>query len=335
MSDRRAFLSAGFIGCWLWLAGVASWPVVVPSDSQHAAMAQEPAPPQPPPTPQPEPQPAPEITAEIIAPDLAEPGTFVNVGLKTNGTKINVRWLFNGKDDPAHFRPVNQRAAIITAASGAHVISVYGVIDETPVLAVREIQFGEPAPPEPPRPIAELITGEHAAKLATLYRAMAVVPPPDDFWAAHASLVEERGIVLSADALKALHARLDALVADAPALQAELAKIAGELGEEPAPPPTPPVVEGKRRIVILHESGDDDPAQARLYVQLRGSAVAPYLASKGHKLDILDATDNPLANGLTLPAMLILDASTGVKIATLPLPASTAAFLEAVKSNGG
>jgi hypothetical protein len=331
MSDRRAIRNAAGIYVALWLAGIAAVPSL-PCEYQNAAVAQEP-----PADDHSNVRVASDVKPEVIIAERFEPGEPIEASVDFEppaGVIFEVEF-----ETPLKFRskPGAARAIYLwTPGSGTWPLRMNWVLvldgKATFGHSDAKVVVGDP---EPPKPLSELIAGETAAKLAALYRAMAVVPPPDDFWAAHASLVEERGIVLSADALKALHARLDALVADAPALQAELAKIAGELGEDPAPPPTPPVVEGKRRIVILHESGDDDPAQARLYVQLRGSAVAPYLASKGHKLDILDATDNPLANGLTLPAMLILDASTGAKIATLPLPASTAAFLEAVKSNGG
>jgi hypothetical protein len=134
------------------------------------------------------------------------------------------------------------------------------------------------------------------------------------------------------------------------------------VGHGPQPPPVPPgpeppgpvvppapVVEGPRTVVIVHESADQTPAQARLFTALRAGTVAQYIASKGHNLLILDDDSvdqggRPIALvakltalGDPLPFMAVLETNTGNVLNHRPLtPAANAdGVLAVLKENGG
>lgn len=121
-------------------------------------------------------------------------------------------------------------------------------------------------------------------------------------------------------------------------------------GPTPTPTPTPPpVAEGKRTVVLLHESQDDSAAFARMAVQLRTGDSAAYLTGKGHTLLILDddSTDqlgnrsklvtDLLAINPQLPAMFVLDSATGAVLHSRPLTdaANAAGVLAVLKEHGG
>jgi hypothetical protein len=93
---------------------------------------------------------------------------------------------------------------------------------------------------------------------------------------------------------------------------------------DPTPPPTPPTPDppapvGKLTAVIVHETEDDSPAVARMFIGLRSGASAKWLADQGHKLlilddDTVDATGQPVqlvatlkALGVPMPALFVLD----------------------------
>lgn len=122
----------------------------------------------------------------------------------------------------------------------------------------------------------------------------------------------------------------------------------------PTPPPTPtptppPAVEGRRTVVLLHESQDDSAAFARMAVQLRTGEQADYLKAKGHTLLILDddSTDqlgnrpklvvDLLAVTPQLPALFVLDSATGAVLHSRPLTdaANAAGVLAVLKEYGG
>lgn len=117
----------------------------------------------------------------------------------------------------------------------------------------------------------------------------------------------------------------------------------------PGPVPPTPVVEGKRTVVIVHESADQTPAQSRLFTTLRTGQVASYIVAKGHTLlilddDSVDQNDRPLkvvtdliTLGDPLPFVGILDSNTGAVLHHRPLtPAASAeGVLAVLKENGG
>lgn len=290
----------------------------------------------------PEPSPVPEPAPPLITTPVIEVPEVVGVGeplvatLRFDppaGSRVKVDW-----HSTAPTLPVGNWEQHVWGAPGKHTIGARVVVVTADDIAVYEpsdtFTRGDPPPPEPDKPLVTLVTKEQAAALAKLYRAMATLPPPEDFWLAHDAALEARGLT-GHGATAQIHKRLDAVLADAVKLNAELLKIADELAKPPGPTP-PPVVEGKRRVVILRESGDDMPADARLYVQLRNDATAAYLKANGHTLEIADADASPLyQQGMTLPQLFILDAATGAVVNQQPRPATSAAILEAVKAHGG
>lgn len=116
-------------------------------------------------------------------------------------------------------------------------------------------------------------------------------------------------------------------------------------------PPTPPdpTPAGPRGITIIRESADKTPAMARLETALRSGQQAQYLASKSHKLLILDDDSEsgdgkpspaveawrPIFSGMTLPVLIIYDPATRDVIAKQALPATAEAVVEAVRKAGG
>lgn len=118
----------------------------------------------------------------------------------------------------------------------------------------------------------------------------------------------------------------------------------------PDPPPTP-VVEGRRVVVILHESGEPTAEFGRMKLALRkqGGEHAKYLAAKGHSLLILDK-ETPDENGqplaivtqlnainVPLPALFIINADTGDLLHSQPLTAqaNAAGVMQVLREHGG
>lgn len=337
MSDRRALHTAAGIYLVLWLAGMVAAPAVVPCDSQNAVWAQEP------PAPAPEPQPAPEVTVSFRLPAELRPGTLIPVVLETNGEKVNVDWQFDGGFDTAHIMHAGETGVIITHNAGLYSLAVFGTIDGKPVLHSETLKIGDPLPPEPPKPLAELVA-PFAEALAKAYRDLAaqVYASVAQFQATHDALLANDNVTLSPEATAELQKRLaDSLAEplDSAKLSATLRGVADELAK-PGPTP-PPVTVGKRAVVILRETDDNTPAIGLLTTQLRTGEAAAYLKSKGHTLDILD-DDNPapivtklVALGVAEPALFILDAATGAVVHQQPLPASAAEVLAVLKAHGG
>lgn len=120
-------------------------------------------------------------------------------------------------------------------------------------------------------------------------------------------------------------------------------------GPGPNPPPPDVVVEGRRNVVIIHESEDDSALFAQMMIGLRAGANASYLASKGHTLLILDdeaADQNGQPNetvaallplNSTLPALFILDAGDGRPLhnETLSASATAADVMGILREHGG
>lgn len=100
-------------------------------------------------------------------------------------------------------------------------------------------------------------------------------------------------------------------------------------------PPGPAPIAGQRQLLVVYESGNRSPAQARLHTDMRDGAVFKYITEKKHSLLILD-TDTPDQTGqkaailakfgsdiTTMPIMLALDSTGTTVIDKLPLaPAS-------------
>lgn len=114
-------------------------------------------------------------------------------------------------------------------------------------------------------------------------------------------------------------------------------------------PPDIPVVEGRRTVVIIRESENDNPALARMIVALRSGANDEYLKAEGHTLfihddDDVDENGQPaeLVQALKpvhpeLPALFILESSDGRPLhhRTLPDDATAADVMAILKQYGG
>ncbi len=123
----------------------------------------------------------------------------------------------------------------------------------------------------------------------------------------------------------------------------------------PDVPPKPPVVipnppvPGPRQVLILHESGDDNPAMSRLLVSMASTKGREYLKSKGHayfNFDVdgkrPDGTPDPnvvawkAALNVPLPAIAILDSSGAVLFkVSLADGTTTDDVISILRSNGG
>lgn len=133
------------------------------------------------------------------------------------------------------------------------------------------------------------------------------------------------------------------------------------IGSGPTPPPDPepdppgpdppPVTVGKRTLLIVRETADSTPAMARLVTSLRQPPHATYITSKGHSLAILDDDSvdengqptprleawRPHFQGMTLPALFVIDATTNAIVHKQSIPADTTAdsLMAIVKAHGG
>lgn len=103
--------------------------------------------------------------------------------------------------------------------------------------------------------------------------------------------------------------------------------------------PVPDVQPGARMVFIVHESGEQTPALGSLVVNLRKAGTAQaYLASKGHKLIVVD-DDLATRWNLTpkqLPALIIMDENAKV-LFEQAIPANYTAdnVIERIRENGG
>ena len=106
----------------------------------------------------------------------------------------------------------------------------------------------------------------------------------------------------------------------------------------PKPPPTPVPTPGKRTVIILEESGDKD--REKYAPILFSSKLRSYLKQKGHRLEIPDVDDVPMAlaqrnlQGKPLPR-LILEDGDGKLLFQGPLPATVEAVLTLIQKHGG
>lgn len=117
-------------------------------------------------------------------------------------------------------------------------------------------------------------------------------------------------------------------------------------GPKPPEPGPTPVVSGKRELMIVRETADTTPDFARTITALQGKGAAyDYLRSKGHRIAILDDQSpasvrqawRPHFDGMTLPALVILDAETRNLLYKGPLSptASADSIIVKLKEYGG
>lgn len=113
-------------------------------------------------------------------------------------------------------------------------------------------------------------------------------------------------------------------------------------GPEPQPP-EPPGPSGVRHLLLIRETADATPDVARMVVSLRTGKHAEYLASKSHKLHILDDDSadakawQPFYSDLTLPALLIIEPTSKRLLRREALPKGSTAdtVMTALRNAGG
>lgn len=288
--------------------------------------------------------------AQITAPERADVHTVAALKVDRTfpaGSKVKYRWsaptLSIGEGT------ADNKTAYVTGGPGSHPYALTVAWIEGEALQLETfngtLTFGD-APPVPPvvvKTLAEL-AGDKAAILAELLTdlreaGLPIAPTVDGLKAAFNAGLARAAVTPDHPAAVEIIKRIDAAgsgkIDDAirKSLDAALAKAIAELG---AKPPEPPVVAGKRRVLILHETADDTPADSALYIELRNGEADKYAESKGHTIDILDVSSFPSPDpSIPIPSMFIYDAATGAIINKQPRPATPAAILEALKSSGG
>lgn len=95
---------------------------------------------------------------------------------------------------------------------------------------------------------------------------------------------------------------------------------------KPPEPPLPPVVPGPRQVLILRESGDDNPAMSRLLVSLSSGKGRDYLKSKGHAYFSFDA-DGKREDGSPDPKVVAWKNALNIKMPCVAILDSTGAIL--------
>lgn len=258
--------------------------------------------------------------------------------------------------------------AYVWAAPGGHQLqAVVAPGGDAELLWLEATYAVGDAPPTPPvvvKTLAEL-AGDKAAILAELLTdlreaALPIAPTTDALKNGLKAGLARAAVPVDHPAAVEIVKRLDACgsgkIDDAlrKSLDAALAKAVADLGAKPPVPPTPPVVEGKRTLYIVRETANIDPDLARVVedIQAGRTAEAQYLASKGHRVTLVDPDDvdptgqptpavaklTPALVGLTLPVAIVVDQSSGAILSKQSVNADTvtaAQLVDFVKANGG
>ncbi len=130
------------------------------------------------------------------------------------------------------------------------------------------------------------------------------------------------------------------VVSDTPVEQVVTATVVLE-GATPPEPPKPDVLPGKRQLVVIRESATLDPSTANILASLRVGDNAKWLKERGHTLTYYDPDDLPagvkskLGTLPVLPALFVIDASSGVVVAAQTLPVTVEKVKELVTKGGG
>lgn len=185
------------------------------------------------------------------------------------------------------------KSVFIWAREGKHSLKLTAVTEDFK-LHKWTAEFTVDDSPAPPTPatLRDLVSADEAKAIAEYFtdfsKLVSSLKSAEQFWSAFDQTFPVKG---NAALDSALRARLEGPVAKKLGLSAELLAIAAEF-EKPAPvPPTPvPVVEGKRVVLIVHESADKTPEFGEMIVELRkpGTDAAEDIKAKGHELLVLD-----------------------------------------------
>lgn len=119
----------------------------------------------------------------------------------------------------------------------------------------------------------------------------------------------------------------------------------------PPPPPEPVIESGERWLVIIEETADRQNLTPGQLQMIASRSLDPYCRQNGHRIRVYDQdAKNPQGNastavapylellsdaGVSLPAVVILDAANNRTLYRGPLPDDSAAMLELLKSKGG
>lgn len=239
----------------------------------------------------------------------------------------------------------------VWAREGKHTLTLV-TVDEDYTIRRYEQSFDVSDSPSPPTPatLRDLVTSDEAAQIAGYLRALADqvggINGPTHFWSVWQQTFPVQG---NAKLDAALKARLDPAIEKKAGLSVELKSIADEFEKEAPPKPTPPpVTEGKRKILIAHESGDKASWFGQLTAELRkpGSNADSYLKANGHSLAILDdelireskGWNAIVGNKLDqLPRLFIIDPTTNAILFEQVIANGTTAdnITERIRESGG
>jgi hypothetical protein len=119
----------------------------------------------------------------------------------------------------------------------------------------------------------------------------------------------------------------------------------------PRPPPEPIIEKGPRWVVIVEETADRQSLSPGQLSMITSKTLDQYCQQNGHRLRIYDQDskgptgsastvlapylERLRADGVSLPAVVILDAADNATIYTGPLPDDTDAMIEILQQKGG
>mgnify|MGYP000157937020 CR=1 FL=1 len=273
--------------------------------------------------------------AQIVVPSKVQLGDEISAS--TPFEAKGYKWKSTAK---LHVLP-DGKSAFIWARPGRHSVTLTAVTEDYEIHEFNA-SFEVVDSPLPPTPVTlrELAgDDETAAKLAEYFKTIAGQIQPTTtaakFWAGYEASFK---VQVSTELDTALRARLTKALESLPTLADSLRAIAAEFEAQPEPTPVPPkpvppVVEGKRKVLIAHESSDKSPWFGELTTELRksGSNAEAYLKAHGHTLTILD--DELIRESPTWSAIV------GSKLDALPHlfiidPQTNAILFEQVIANG-
>lgn len=273
------------------------------------------------------------------------------------GEPIEATTPFDAKayqwESDAQLKPhTDGKGTFVWAREGRHTITLIAVSEDYGIHKwTADFEVVDTPLPPTPATLRELVSDSEAKSIAEFLRALAgqvtKIADAAQFWSVWQQTFPVHG---NATLDAALKARLDPAIEKKAGLSGEMRAIADEFAKDaPVPPgPTPPpVVEGKREVVIVHESADKTPEFGSLVVELRkpGTNADSYLKSHGHTLTILDDElireskwNDLLGSRLDqLPRLFIIDPQTNAILFEVAIPPGYTAdqITERIRETGG
>lgn len=292
----------------------------------------------------------------LVVPPLTSAGKIADI--RIDDLPEGSRVLFQASPG-ADVRNAGLGRAHATGVTGSHPLSAVIAPKDGDLIALTGVLVIGDAPPTPPPVVKTLaqLAGDKAPALSAMYAGFLDALNADLFTdVAHFGRTEAAGLkqrnLTGHGATAAIAKRLDVGTLDE--LKAAVAAVVEELGAPAPVPPTPPVVEGKRFLYLIRETTNIDTDLARVVedIQGGGNAESQYLASKGHRMILLDPDDVDPAGqpsglfkklqgeltGLALPAVIVTDQSTGavlLKLSINPDTITAVQLVDFVQSTGG